>query len=47
LWFVLAGESAAAVAATIRRIEEASGLPVCAFPKLQEFFVDMRLPVRV
>jgi len=47
MWFVLAGESAAAVAATIRRIEEASGLPVCAFPKLQEFFVDMRLPVRV
>ena len=46
MWFVLASESDAAVATTIRRIEEASGLPVCAFPKLREYFVDMRLAVR-
>ena len=26
-----------------RRIEAATGLPVFAFPKLREFFVDMRL----
>jgi hypothetical protein len=30
----------------VRRIEEASGLPVFPFPKLQEYFVEMKLAVR-
>lgn len=46
MWFVLAGESDAAITTTIRLIEEASALPVFAFPKLKEYFVDMRLAVR-
>ncbi len=46
MWFVLAAESAAAIETTLRQIEEASGLPVFAFPKLKEYFVDMRLTVR-
>jgi hypothetical protein len=29
-----------------RSIEEASGLPVFPFPKLQEYFVEMKLAVR-
>jgi hypothetical protein len=32
--------------AAIRRIEAASGLPVFPFPKLQEYFVEMKLAVR-
>ena len=43
MWFVLATETPEGIAAAIARIEAATGLPVFAFPKLQEFFVDMRL----
>ena len=43
MWFVLATETPAGIAQAIARIETATGLPVFAFPKLQEFFVDMRL----
>lgn len=43
MWFVLATETPAGIAQAIARIEAATGLPVFAFPKLQEFFVDMRL----
>lgn len=43
MWFVLATETPAGIAQTIARIKAATGLPVFAFPKLQEFFVDMRL----
>lgn len=46
MWFVLATESEAGIAAAIRRIEEGSGLPVFAFPKLREYFVEMKLAVR-
>ncbi|HAY28840.1 MAG TPA: AsnC family protein, partial [Candidatus Accumulibacter sp.] len=46
MWFVLATESAAGIAAAIGRIEERSGLPVFAFPKLREYFVEMKLAVR-
>ena len=46
MWFVLATESAAGIDAAIRRIEAASGLPVFPFPKLQEYFVEMKLVVR-
>lgn len=43
MWFVLATETPEGIADATRRIEAATGLPVFAFPKLREFFVDMRL----
>ncbi|WP_291985310.1 Lrp/AsnC family transcriptional regulator [Candidatus Accumulibacter sp. ACC007] len=46
MWFVLATERADGIAAAVRSIEEASGLPVFPFPKLQEYFVEMKLAVR-
>ena len=46
MWFVLATETADGIAAAVHTIEAASGLPVFAFPKLREYFVEMKLPVR-
>lgn len=46
MWFVLATETADAIHAVVAGIEEASGLPVFPFPKLQEYFVEMKLTVR-
>jgi len=46
MWFVLATETADGIAAAVRNIEEASGLPVFPFPKLREYFVEMKLAVR-
>jgi siroheme decarboxylase len=46
MWFVLATETTNGIEAVIRRIEEASGLPVFSFPKLREYFVEMKLSVR-
>ncbi|WP_313953502.1 AsnC family transcriptional regulator [Accumulibacter sp.] len=46
MWFVLATETAEGIAAAVRGIEEASGLPVFPFPKLREYFVEMKLAVR-
>ena len=46
MWFVLATETLDGVDSVIREIEEASGLPVFPFPKLREYFVEMKLPVR-
>jgi DNA-binding Lrp family transcriptional regulator len=43
MWFVLATETPQGIDDVIRRIEAATGLPVFAFPKRREFFVDMRL----
>ncbi|MCK9284412.1 MAG: AsnC family transcriptional regulator [Rhodocyclaceae bacterium] len=43
MWFVLATESADAIADTARAIEMASGLPVFLFPKEREYFVEMKL----
>ena len=43
MWFVLATETPEGIDDVIRRIETATGLPVFAFPKRREFFVDMRL----
>lgn len=43
MWFVLATETPDGIEAATRRIEADTGLKVFAFPKLQEFFVDMRL----
>jgi DNA-binding Lrp family transcriptional regulator len=43
LWFVLATETPEAIAATIARIETTTGLPVLAFPKEHEYFVELKL----
>ncbi len=44
LWFVLAAESAPAIDAALARIGRETGLPVYAFPKEREYFVELRLP---
>ena len=46
MWFVLATESADGMTPAIRAIEAASGLPVYAFPKEREYFVEMKLEAR-
>ena len=46
MWFVLATETAGGIAAVLERIEAASGLPVYAFPKIKEYFVEMKLQTR-
>lgn len=43
MWFVLATETPAGIDAAIARIQAATGLPVYAFPKEREFFVEMKL----
>ena len=47
MWFVLATETPAGIAAALDRIERATGLKVYAFPKLKEYFVEMMLESRV
>jgi len=44
MWFVVAAESPAQADSALARIEDAIGLPVLAFPKEQEYFVELRLP---
>lgn len=44
MWFVVAAESPGQAMDAIARIEEAVGLPVLAFPKEEEYFVELRLP---
>jgi DNA-binding Lrp family transcriptional regulator len=46
MWFVLATETKAGIADAIARIERDTGLPVYAFPKEREFFVEMKLEAR-
>jgi DNA-binding Lrp family transcriptional regulator len=46
MWFVLATETPAGIAEAIARIERDTGLPVHAFPKEREYFVEMKLAVR-
>jgi hypothetical protein len=46
MWFVLATETPGGIAEAIARIEEATGLPVFAFAKEAEYFVEMKLAVR-
>lgn len=43
MWFVLATETPEGIAAAIGKIEAATGLPVFAFPKEREYFVEMKL----
>lgn len=45
MWFVLAVEAADQIGAVVARIEAATGLPVFAFPKEREFFVELKLPL--
>ena len=47
MWFVLATESKAGIAEAIAQIEHDTGLPVYAFPKEREFFVEMKLEARL
>ena len=47
MWFVLATETQAGIAAAIARIESDTGLVVYAFPKEREYFVEMKLGARV
>ncbi len=42
MWFVLGTESPEGIAAAIAKIEAATGLPVCDFPKEREFFVELK-----
>jgi siroheme decarboxylase len=43
MWFVLATEAPDGIAAALARIEAATGLPVLDLPKLEEFFLELRL----
>jgi siroheme decarboxylase len=43
LWFVLATASLERMDRIINRIEEGTGYPVLAMPKLKEYFLDLRL----
>ena len=46
MWFVVAAETPALAQTAIARIEEAVSLPVYAFPKEEEYFVELRLPAQ-
>lgn len=46
MWFVLATETPAGIAEALARIERDTGLPVYAFPKEREYFVEMKLAAR-
>jgi DNA-binding Lrp family transcriptional regulator len=43
MWFVIATERPGRVPAVLREIEAATGLAVLNLPKLEEFFLDLRL----
>lgn len=47
MWFVLATEKPGGIAEAIAQIEAETGLPVHAFPKEREYFVQMQLEARV
>lgn len=43
MWFVVAAETPALAQQALQRIEETIGLKVYAFPKEEEYFVELRL----
>ena len=43
MWFVLATETPGAIAPALARIEAATGLPVLNLPKLEEYFLELKL----
>ena len=45
MWFVVAAESPEKTEAALQRIEADTGLPVFAFPKEREYFVELKLPL--
>ena len=45
MWFVVAAESVALADQALARIESVTQLPVLAFPKEREYFVELRLPL--
>ena len=45
MWFVVAAETPAEMAATVAAIESATGLAVHAFPKEREYFLELKLDV--
>jgi DNA-binding Lrp family transcriptional regulator len=47
MWFVLATETPGAITDAIATIESATGLPVLAFPKTREYFVELKLAATV
>lgn len=47
MWFVLATETPEGIGEAIARIERETGLTVYAFPKEQEYFVEMKLAARL
>jgi DNA-binding Lrp family transcriptional regulator len=47
MWFVLATEAPDGIGEAIARIEGETGLTVYAFPKEQEYFVEMKLAARL
>lgn len=46
LWFVVAAADAQAVAATLARVEAATGLPVLDLPLEAEYRIDLGFPLR-
>lgn len=47
MWFVLATETQGGIAEAVAQIERDTDLPVYAFPKEREFFVEMKLEARL
>jgi DNA-binding Lrp family transcriptional regulator len=47
MWFVLATETQGGIAEAVAQIEHDTDLPVYAFPKEREFFVEMKLEARL
>lgn len=45
MWFVVAAEAPAQARRVLAEIEHETGLPVYAFPKEREYFVELKLPV--
>lgn len=45
MWFVVAADTPQRADDALRRIEQATGLPVLAFPKEREYFVELKLPL--
>lgn len=45
MWFVIASDSPGAISSVTARIEQATGLPILSFPKLEEYFIELKLAV--
>ncbi len=45
MWFVVAAETPGKTQAALDRVEQLTDLPVFAFPKEREYFVELKLPL--